>query len=932
MNGVRRFLGGGGTGSASSTPTTQTQPLPSTSPPSASPPLPPIPPTAPLAISAKPSWPPSPIQSPSQSPVGSPKTTTAALFFRKDRQRPPPSHNSSVSAGTSPEDETGNTSVSSQPLSTPPRDSGVGSPRSQTFSSPVAGPSSPRVLVPQRVSELARKQPGSESRRASGIYNTKDDLLLGLLASEAVVDSRGCEILNSEEVEELKKEHQVLSARLVAMSKKLSLETKIRDAALSLSKANASYKSVSKATSEQLDTANRKVELAQKELWRVSERANEIHRRLLEHRAGVLSYSIRSMERQASPNPYSLLPLPPSNGDSSTSGSSTPARSSLASPTSSVTSVQTSASKRFEHFFAGHADTVVPQVPRAPPTLAETIALEDKVRATEAALEAAQAKQTEAMRELALIKLEKEQVETSLSMDLQEAEDTISALERDVGRIEDVEAQLGALEEERQEWLRDRVELEDKRQQVDLLERRLEVLEERSGEATEMEGVLARERTERAALLADKVRELEEVRRAWDAERAAWDVEKATVQNSGDSESQLDELSDMLHEIMRTHNVPLFDGHTSLPGLVTSIQKHLEDVHSRLDDHERAQAEWISTKAKMEDDLRAGLDKREALMAEVREARAARDEAKAQVKGLESQLKEQTTASASASPMLAAPSEPAVAVVLDDSKVASILQPIWAILPSAEARASKLGSRSFRSGTPSSPIASSRGGGSSLSEMDVRSLKALYDPKNIVLAGSEQPFSIEAFAARVQSLVTDDRALIERLIRFAQAHDLLKKNAERAQKLALESNAALETYQKQVKTLEDRNMAMITKQTALQDEVQRLQEAVERIRAEKLEVETHAAEQAETCRQLTDANNTLSARALSLASDAASVSDSVRKQLETQLAECNASLTKATDEIEQMRASQQTQQMALLEELNAAQTENTNLRAQLRKK
>jgi hypothetical protein len=63
----------------------------------------------------------------------------------------------------------------------------------------------------------------------------------------------------------------------------------------------------------------------------------------------------------------------------------------------------------------------------------------------------------------------------------------------------------------------------------------------------------------------------------------------------------------------------------------------------------------------------------------------------------------------------------------------------------------------------------------------------------------------------VQALIADDRALIERLIRFAQAHDLLKKNAERAQKLAQESNGALETYSKQVKTLEDRNMSMTDK-------------------------------------------------------------------------------------------------------------------------
>ena len=37
------------------------------------------------------------------------------------------------------------------------------------------------------------------------LKSSKDDLLLSLLASEAIVDSRGFEILSAEEVEELKK-------------------------------------------------------------------------------------------------------------------------------------------------------------------------------------------------------------------------------------------------------------------------------------------------------------------------------------------------------------------------------------------------------------------------------------------------------------------------------------------------------------------------------------------------------------------------------------------------------------------------------------------------------------------------------------------------------------------------------------------------------
>ena len=137
--------------------------------------------------------------------------------------------------------------------------------------------------------------------------------------------------------------------------------------------------------------------------------------------------------------------------------------------------------------------------------------------------------------------------------------------------------------------------------------------------------------------------------------------------------------------------------------------------------------------------------------------------------------------------------------------------------------------------------------------------------------------------------------------------------------------------------------------------MQSLQETVDRVTSEKLELETQAAQQAEMCAQLTDANNSLSARVLKLAeeSNSASSSDASRKKLEAEakryeaevkrlevevkrlevaLADCRTALNKATEEVDAVRLSQQTQQMALLEELNTVQTENTSLRAQLRKK
>ena len=54
----------------------------------------------------------------------------------------------------------------------------------------------------------------------------------------------------------------------------------------------------------------------------------------------------------------------------------------------------------------------------------------------------------------------------------------------------------------------------------------------------------------------------------------------------------------------------------------------------------------------------------------------------------------------------------------------------------------------------------------------------------------------------MQSLILEDRALIEHLIRLRHAHGLLGKNAERTQKLVWESDAALEAYWRQVRTLE----------------------------------------------------------------------------------------------------------------------------------
>lgn len=115
-----------------------------------------------------------------------------------------------------------------------------------------------------------------------------------------------------------------------------------------------------------------------------------------------------------------------------------------------------------------------------------------------------------------------------------------------------------------------------------------------------------------------------------------------------------------------------------------------------------------------------------------------------------------------------------------------------------------------------------------------------------------------------------------------------------------------------------------------EEQVRDLQDSVDTLTAQKLEIETQAAEQAETCRQLTEANNTLSARTLTLAEEAASAPEMIKKQLDAQLAESRAALKDAQEQLEAISTSEQNQKVALLDELNTMQTENGQLRAQLR--
>ncbi|KAK0230440.1 Up-regulated during septation-domain-containing protein [Armillaria fumosa] len=922
MNGVRRFLGAA---------TTTIQDTP--------PPPPPIDTNGLPPLKSGPTWPP---QSPTStngvaSPFGSPKMTTAGLFLRKDRQKPPPP--------TADDDTPLKSSLRSSNVST----SSLILSNGQLSNSPV-GPSPPRA-GPSRIVTRKSVKPASmdsEYKRSSSRLNNRDELLLSLLASDAVVDSREFEILGFEEVDELKKEHQVLMSRLGAMEKKLTLETKIRDAAVSLSKVNQSNKKMSKQTEEQLESANRRVDIAQKELWRVSERVNEINKRLLEHRAGVLSYSVRSMEKKMSPSSMNDH-TPPNHRDS---GYETPNRSLSLSPT--ATSIADSSFSKFDgaHFFAGHADAIVPTRQRSPDSAArEILSLEEKLKAATDSLKAAGQKQSEMARELSHLKFEKEQVETMMDIELQNAQDTISALEQEMPKIESLENEFQDLLEEKRDWERER---EERDRQLAALQDELEALESSNARAAGNESTLTQAREASQQLLEDKDAELRQLQEEWEQDRLAWENERARLEDEKledlarlqeemdrvreedvsllqKATESLEEGQTLIQALVHKHSVPLFSRELSLRALLSSVDLYLERVGSKPD----LGMELEEMRKKLDEEV----SRRETLLHDLEEARREREDARKEARIITQKMKEHiesgnSTIHSPITPTANFPTE----FKGDAAKIVSILQPIWAMLPSPEARAAKFNiQRQFRTGSPTASAPSSPSSlghnntAKSLSDLDVRSLKSLYDIRSGA-SSSPNPgtFTVEAFAARVQALVADDRSLIERLLRFAQAHELLKKNADRAQKLAQEGSTALETYQKQVRMLEDRNMTMMARYAGLEDEMHRLQDSVDMITAQKLEIEMQAAEQAETCRQLTEANNTLSARALTLAEEAASAPEAIKKQLEAQLAESRAALKGAQEQLDAIISSEQNQKAALLDELNAMQTENGQLRAQLR--
>ena len=164
-----------------------------------------------------------------------------------------------------------------------------------------------------------------------------------LLTETAIGDSKQYEVLSIEELDKVKKELALLSSRTIATKRKLALETKLLDAAHSINRLSNSRNGgdtldgpqgspkrqrrsnlgrrisgsgdLGKSDSEMVASTKKCEELSQ-ELWRVEKRTQDLHRRLLEHTAGILQMThMRHQQNRSADTPESMVSFADSRGN-----------------------------------------------------------------------------------------------------------------------------------------------------------------------------------------------------------------------------------------------------------------------------------------------------------------------------------------------------------------------------------------------------------------------------------------------------------------------------------------------------------------------------------------------------------------------------------------------------------------------------------------
>jgi hypothetical protein len=132
------------------------------------------------------------------------------------------------------------------------------------------------------------------------VVDLKDPIQVHLLTETALADSKKYEILPQEEVDNLKKQAQLMMQRVESTRANLAIQAKYRDAALSMAKL-AAPGSVDRQAEEDRIAVERKCEELAIELFNVEKSLMVPQRRLLEHTAGILQLTHKASRRNNGP-------------------------------------------------------------------------------------------------------------------------------------------------------------------------------------------------------------------------------------------------------------------------------------------------------------------------------------------------------------------------------------------------------------------------------------------------------------------------------------------------------------------------------------------------------------------------------------------------------------------------------------------------------
>lgn len=138
------------------------------------------------------------------------------------------------------------------------------------------------------------------------MVDLKDPIQVHLLTETALSDSREYEILSQEEVDELKKQSQLILQRIESVKTNLGIQAKYRDATNSMARLHSpgadgvegpSRQEVRDAEDER-ERCERKCEELATQLFDLEKRLMEPNRRLLQHTAGVLQLTHKATKRK----------------------------------------------------------------------------------------------------------------------------------------------------------------------------------------------------------------------------------------------------------------------------------------------------------------------------------------------------------------------------------------------------------------------------------------------------------------------------------------------------------------------------------------------------------------------------------------------------------------------------------------------------------